>query len=143
MGVAKGGQQPHRLGSQSQVNPAAVALGLHPFDQAVRRQPVGHAGEAVRLQQHRRGELTDGHGPPVGRAQGEQDLVLLGSQTGGAGNLLREMGEGAQLGADQRQGAIVAVADQWTWPSCLARRWRNAAANMKPKRISSTPPPNR
>ena len=122
---------------------APIALALHALDQAEGREAVGHTGYAVRFEQHGSGELSDGQAAAVGRAQREKDLVLLRSKAGTAGDLFSEMREGPQLGPDQSQGAIVPVADQRTWPLCHARRWRSAAANMKPKRISRTPPPKR
>ena len=82
-------------------------------------EPVGHPGDAVRFDEHGLGELPDRQSKPAGGSKRKQDLVLLRGQADACGVQFGEMGERPQLGAHQREGAIILVPDRRYLRLCL------------------------
>jgi hypothetical protein len=98
-------------GSQRHEHAASIERILGAADQAARRGTIDQLDRGVGLDLEPLGDGADG-GWMIGIRQaghGEEELVLLGLESGGVGRLFAEVEEAAELGSELSQGTQIGM----------------------------------
>lgn len=129
--------------SELDANLPVILAAADPFDEALTREPIHQPDGAVVADDHVLGEFPDGRAlAGAKRPDGEQDLVLLGFQSFGAGGLLAEVEESANSVAELAEGAVVSVSHSEIYRSTiLPAKRRTGASGPAAKRQSVTMAP--